>query len=292
MPAIHPANLDRICRQPIPSRTEQLELARLIRAHLDWPAADGPCPPAVRRRGIRAQQRLVEGNLRLVLAVLGRFRAAWSNKPEAYEDLFQEGVIGLTRAAEKFDPTRGYTFSTYAHRWILQSIGRSLGKTLTAVHVPEHARWHHFKVSKLITTFEAQHGHRPSLDWLIEHSGLTRDQIETCCIVGRVRLMASLDARVAGAEGEASTLLDLIASTGDQSPDVNLEQQFQIETLHKLIDRLPQSDQALVHAVCIGGETYAHHAADIGVCRETARKRGDAALKRLRRLAETEPVAA
>lgn len=109
--------LDAASRYPLLTATEELILARQVQAWLQHPA---PCPRPVERRGQRAKRRMIEANLRLVHDGWKRFGRHISVDPV---DLLQEGVIGLDRAVMKFDPTRGYKFSTYAYWWIRQAMG-------------------------------------------------------------------------------------------------------------------------------------------------------------------------
>jgi RNA polymerase sigma factor (sigma-70 family) len=106
-------------RFPLLTADEELVLARQVQAWLQHPA---PCPRPIERRGQRARRRMIEANLRLVHSGWLRYGAHLPIEPI---DLLQEGAIGLARAVEKFDPARGYKFSTYAYWWIRQAIGNA-----------------------------------------------------------------------------------------------------------------------------------------------------------------------
>ena len=111
-------------RLPLLGPAEELHLGALVRAWQDHPAGPAAAPAVVRRRGLRARDRIVRCNLRLVVHVTDRLRRAGSGRLIDLEDALQVGAIGLQRAAEKYDPARGYKFSTYAFWWIRQAITR------------------------------------------------------------------------------------------------------------------------------------------------------------------------
>jgi len=111
--------LDGAARIPLLTAAEELHLGAIVRRWQDHPEGPGTAPTNVQRRGLRARNRIVEANLRLVHLVATRYKGRAD-----MADMLQSGAIGLTRAAEKFDPERGYKFSTYAYFWIRQAIQR------------------------------------------------------------------------------------------------------------------------------------------------------------------------
>jgi hypothetical protein len=120
-------------RHPLLSAANELHLGGLVRSWQDHPAGPDGAPAGVIRRGRRARDRLVACNLRLVAHVLGKQTpklASLSISADDLQDLLQAGAVGLTRAAEKYDPSRGYRFTTYATWWIWQGITRALERQL------------------------------------------------------------------------------------------------------------------------------------------------------------------
>ena len=119
----HSWYLNAIGRVPLLTPAQEIELGTLVQAWLTHPDGPDNAPPAVRRRGRRAKDRFVEANLRLVVNYVSEkcFRLA---KKGEFMDLVQAGNLGLIRAVERFDPTRGYKFSTYAFWWIRQGVNR------------------------------------------------------------------------------------------------------------------------------------------------------------------------
>ena len=111
-------------RQPLLTTAEEVHLGQAIRRWMDWEGGPELAPAPVQRRGLRARDRMVEANLRLVVSVANRYRQRVAARRQCIADAYQEGAIGLQRGAEKFDPARGYKFSTYAYWWIRQAIQR------------------------------------------------------------------------------------------------------------------------------------------------------------------------
>ena len=145
--------LNSISRVPLLTSEEELHLGRLVREWQDHENA----PAAVGRRGKRALDRIVSANLRLVVSVVTRYRRRFAHLAIEPIDLVQAGNIGLIRAVEKFDPKRGYRFSTFAYWWIRQAVSRHIQECpvsttlagaylIVAVHrrftPPCACRWH------------------------------------------------------------------------------------------------------------------------------------------------------
>ena len=125
--------MDAAGRQPLLAPTEELLLGRSVQAWQRYPGGPAQAPPAVRKRGLRARDRIVAANLRLVAHIAGRF-----NLPAgmAMEDVLQAGAIGLMRGAELFDPERGYRLSTFCYWWIRQGITGEIDSTGNTIRLP------------------------------------------------------------------------------------------------------------------------------------------------------------
>lgn len=123
-------------RVPLLTPAQEISLGAAVRRWQDWPDGPDAAPAAVRRRGLRARAHLVQANLRLVVTVTKKYASAASRRGVPMVDLLQEGAIGLMRGAEKFDPAKGYKFSTYGYWWIRQAITRSLNGLSGAIKVP------------------------------------------------------------------------------------------------------------------------------------------------------------
>jgi RNA polymerase primary sigma factor len=123
-------------RVPLLTAAEAIHLGALVRRWQDWEPSPDEAPAAVRRRGLRARDRMVSANLRLVVLVAKKC----SCHDAPLIDRLQSGSIGLARAVEKFDPARGYTFSTYAYWWIRQAIDKGeLDEKTIRLPGPAHA---------------------------------------------------------------------------------------------------------------------------------------------------------
>jgi RNA polymerase sigma factor (sigma-70 family) len=122
-------------RVPLLTPAEELHLGTMVRRWLDDPAPS----PAVIRRGKRARDRMIAANLRLVVSVAKRYHPAIQRRRLSHLDALQEGSVGLVRAAELFEPAKGYKFSTYAYWWIRQALTRWLSSS-DLIRVPVHLR--------------------------------------------------------------------------------------------------------------------------------------------------------
>lgn len=123
-------------RYPLLSTKEEISLGRQIQQWLQDPDPS----PRVRRMGLRARDRFVMCNLRLVIMVAKKYRTRLKDTTMTFGDILQEGTIGLQRAAEKYDPECGYKMSTYAYWWIKQRINRAIFMQSGLIKVPYDAR--------------------------------------------------------------------------------------------------------------------------------------------------------
>ena len=204
-------------RQPLLTAAEEIHLGSLIRAWQDWEPTPAEAPPSVRRRGLRARDRMVGANLRLVAHIAGRSRGRLGVQVADADlpDLFQAGAIGLQRGAELFDPARGYKFSTYAYWWIRQGISRwadSYGRT---IRVPTTHSSTAAKLGRVASALTAELGRAPSRAELADALGVAEQELERLLLVGAGCL--SLDCALPGSTGVEATLLgDLLAAADGQ----------------------------------------------------------------------------
>ncbi|MDQ3415673.1 MAG: sigma-70 family RNA polymerase sigma factor [Actinomycetota bacterium] len=204
------------------------EAARRRLTEAEVPAADVMALREAVRAGDQAKHLLVTSNLRLVVSVARRFGGA---HPVPLADLVQEGVIGLIRAVEKFDHTRGTTFSTYATWWIRQAIGRALAEQGRIVRVPRHVNQ---KLSNCMRTrgeLRVELGREPHRHELADALGV--DEAEVAVLLR------------CAAPAKALHLVEEQAERGDEAVG-HAEQQHLQELLAAALKRLPASHRNLL----------------------------------------------
>ncbi|HBH72703.1 MAG TPA: hypothetical protein DDY43_04525 [Synechococcales bacterium UBA10510] len=200
-----------ISRVPLLTDEEELHLGRLVRTWLDDPEATA----AVQRKGKRALGRFVTANLRLVVSVVTKYRRRVRHLPIEPIDLIQAGNIGLIRAAEKFDPSRGYRFSTYAYWWIRQAVSRHIQEHSSMIRVPYPLANLAMKVDVLAQKNRRQISAKEAATMLDEPP----HRVEQAMSLHQFNSTVSLDQVLSNSEGGEMTLLDTI--TDGHTPELN-----------------------------------------------------------------------
>ncbi len=173
----------------------------------------------------KALEKLTKANLRFVVSVAKQYQ----NQGLSLPDLINEGNLGLIRAAQKFDETRGFKFISYAVWWIRQSILQALAEQSRIVRLPLNQVGSLNKISKALQQFEQEHERRPSPEELAKVLDLPVEKvIDTLKVQGR---SISVDAPFV--EGEDNSLLDVLANDDSPSADASLNQ----ESLSREVDR-------------------------------------------------------
>ena len=188
---------------------------------------------------IEARNELVSANLRLVVSLAKRYQGCGMS----LQDLIQEGNIGLMKAAEKFDASKGFRFSTYAAWWINQTIGRALADQSKAIRVPVHMTENINKLRRLSRDLTVTLGHEPTDEDLAEAMEVSVDDIKT--YKSYMTDVTSLDIQV-GDDDDGTTIASFIEDEKNVSPEKNAVQIAEREMLDAVLDTLTAREQDII----------------------------------------------
>ncbi len=217
--------LDEIGMTPLLSAAEEIELARTYRA--DPSSAAGQA----------ARQRLIEANLRLVVSIAARYQ----NRGLSFGDLVQEGNLGLFRAVDRFDPERGFRFSTYATWWIRQAVTRALAERGRTIRLPVHLNDLLGQVSRTTARLQQELQREPRIEEVARALNVPTARVEET--LARAVEPASIEAELTE---DGGTLAELLPDEDHSSTEASYEFTELQETIDAALDALEPRERLVI----------------------------------------------
>jgi len=274
--------LQNIGRYPLLTATQEIQLSRKVQKYMELRQLDGERTPEEKRQikaGIKARNAIVNANLRLVVHIAKRYTMRLRSSNMELMDLVQEGSFGLQRAAELFDASRGYKFSTYAYWWIRQALQRAIDTKERIIKVPQQVLDRAYKALRLESEYMQANGRKPTKTELAELMNITLEQLlalQDCNVAHQ-----SLDVLITD---DGNPLLDFIASPAEELYESDYDKEHLELALFYLTDKdqdlinkryglgIDEPEPLLLSAIAI----------QCGVSRERVRQKIDTACRKLK----------
>jgi RNA polymerase primary sigma factor len=281
-----------IGREPLLTPSEEIELGNQVQKMMGLTETKlnefSPQELKVIRVGRRAKDRMIKANLRLVVSIAKKYQG----KGLELLDLIQEGSLGLERAVEKFDPSRGYKFSTYAFWWIRQSMTRAIACQSRTIRLPVHLSERLTTIRKVSLDLAHKLGAMPSRQEIAAAIEMPIEELDS--VLRQSLTTSSLDAPIKADEGN-SCLVDLIADSYTESPLELVQRSIDQEQLALWLSHLNQQEREVL-SLRFGLDDHNRHSlAEIGrnldVSRERVRQVELKALRKLRHIIRKAPAA-
>jgi len=228
----------------------------------------------------KARDQMIRSNLRLVISIAKRY----SNLGVPLSDLIEDGNIGLMKSVDKFDPDRGFRFSTYATWWIKQGISRAIIDQGKMIRVPVYMNEEILRYKKAIEVMTHKLKRKPRLGEIAKKLQVTVNKVKD--LEGSIARMSSLDAPI-GEDGDGQ-VKDIIEDNSIIAPDEQLEIFFNKERARQILASLAERERIIIEMRfgLSDGEIYtlAKIAEKLGVSRERVRQLEEATIKKLRQV--------
>lgn len=231
----------------------------------------------IRKGDRKALERLTKANLRFVVSVAKQYQ----NKGLSLPDLINEGNLGLIKAAERYDETRGFKFISYAVWWIRQSILQAIAEQSRIVRLPLNQVGSVNRIARELNKFEQENERKPSVEEMADRIDLPEEKIAEAMKINTHHV--SMDAPFA--EGEDNSLLDFLPNTDSPSTDNVLDQESLRTEIGRVLDVLNDREQKVIKAFFgIGMQemTLEEIGGKYNLTRERVRQIKEKAIRRLR----------
>ena len=253
-----------IGREPMVSIDEEIELAQKIRKG--------------GREGERAKDKLVKANLRFVVSVAKQYQ----HQGLSLTDLIDEGNIGLVKAAEKFDETRGFKFISYAVWWIRQSILQAIAEQSRIVRLPLNQVGSLNKINREINKFEQEFQRKPSLSELSSVTKIEEEKIDQSLMADSHHV--SIDAPFQ--DGEDNSMVDIMAGGDDSRTDRQVDHESMALELESVLKKVLKEREITIIRECFGIACHEKGLEEIGdqlgLTRERVRQIREKSIAKLR----------